>query len=87
MVKNLIACELAYINTNHPDFLSGSKVVAEVVNKRKQSPSIPVNDKKCDDQNLCIGNSNFAIEDDALSERELIETEIISNFSILVVLC
>ena len=33
MVKNLIAIEDAYINTNHPDFLGGANAMLNVFQK------------------------------------------------------
>jgi dynamin 1-like protein len=33
MVSNLIKIELAYINTSHPDFIGGSKAVAQLMRK------------------------------------------------------
>jgi dynamin 1-like protein len=40
MVKNLIQCELAYINTSHPDFIGGSQAIAEISARRKQRLAI-----------------------------------------------
>eukprot|EP00743_Colponemidia_sp_Colp-15_P002183 GILK01002369.1.p1 GENE.GILK01002369.1~~GILK01002369.1.p1 ORF type:complete len:787 (-),score=132.68 GILK01002369.1:482-2842(-) len=44
MISNLIAIELAYINTNHPDFIGGSKAISSI-QQNAQSPQpqlIPV---------------------------------------------
>ena len=30
MIANLIACEMAYINTNHPDFIGGSRAISAI---------------------------------------------------------
>lgn len=30
MISNLIKCELAYINTNHPDFIGGSRAISAI---------------------------------------------------------
>jgi len=30
MISNLIQCELAYINTNHPDFIGGSRAISAI---------------------------------------------------------
>jgi dynamin 1-like protein len=32
MISNLIQCELAYINTNHPDFIGGSRAISAIAN-------------------------------------------------------
>ena len=36
MIKNLIAIELGYINTSHPDFVSGMDMVQREENQRQQ---------------------------------------------------
>ena len=36
MVANLINIELAYINTNHPDFIGGSRALTQLAIQRKQ---------------------------------------------------
>ncbi|GLE05245.1 hypothetical protein PINS_up014245 [Pythium insidiosum] len=33
MIQNLIQIELAYVNTNHPDFIGGSRAVAQLMEK------------------------------------------------------
>jgi len=38
MISNLIKIELAYINTNHPDFLGGSNAVASLIMDNAESP-------------------------------------------------
>jgi len=30
MISNVIACEMAYINTNHPDFIGGSRAISAI---------------------------------------------------------
>ena len=30
MISNLISCEMAYINTNHPDFIGGSRAISAI---------------------------------------------------------
>jgi dynamin 1-like protein len=45
MVTNLIQIELAYINTNHPDFIGGSRAVAQLMEKL-QRESLSSNDVK-----------------------------------------
>jgi hypothetical protein len=37
-VSDLIQIELAYINTNHPDFIGGSRAVAQLMEKRQEKP-------------------------------------------------
>uniref|UniRef100_K3XBJ4 Dynamin-type G domain-containing protein n=1 Tax=Globisporangium ultimum (strain ATCC 200006 / CBS 805.95 / DAOM BR144) TaxID=431595 RepID=K3XBJ4_GLOUD len=41
MVQNLIQIELSYVNTNHPDFIGGSRAVAQLMEKlqRESGPS------------------------------------------------
>jgi len=34
MIRNLVACELAYINTSHPQFIGGNRAIAEVLGRR-----------------------------------------------------
>lgn len=34
MIRNLVDCELAYINTDHPSFIGGSKAISIVMEKR-----------------------------------------------------
>lgn len=29
-IRNLVACELAYINTSHPQFIGGNRAIAQV---------------------------------------------------------
>ncbi|TMW56688.1 hypothetical protein Poli38472_006698 [Pythium oligandrum] len=47
MIQNLIQIELAYINTNHPDFIGGSRAVAQLMEKLQreslsaQGPGVP----------------------------------------------
>ena len=36
-VENLIAIQLAYVNTNHPDFVGGTAVLSELVGKEVRS--------------------------------------------------
>ncbi|CAH0476525.1 unnamed protein product [Peronospora belbahrii] len=36
MIQNLIRIELAYINTNHPDFIGGSRAVAQLMEKMQR---------------------------------------------------
>jgi dynamin 1-like protein len=33
MISNLIQCELAYINTNHPDFIGGSRAISAIASQ------------------------------------------------------
>ncbi len=30
MIRNLVVCELAYINTSHPQFIGGNRAIAQV---------------------------------------------------------
>lgn len=34
MIRNLVACELAYINTSHPQFIGGNRAIAQVLERR-----------------------------------------------------
>ncbi|KAF1775047.1 Dynamin-type guanine nucleotide-binding (G) domain [Phytophthora cactorum] len=36
MIQNLIQIELAYVNTNHPDFIGGSRAVAQLMEKMQR---------------------------------------------------
>ena len=36
MIRDLVACELAFINTDHPDFVGGSRAVAMAMERRQQ---------------------------------------------------
>ncbi|KAF0697684.1 Aste57867_11655 [Aphanomyces stellatus] len=42
MISNLIKTELAYVNTNHPDFIGGSRAVAQLMDKLQQDGAQPV---------------------------------------------
>lgn len=42
MVENLVAIELAYINTKHPDFQSNASLVSSLLGEEEKSRSIPV---------------------------------------------
>ncbi|KAL4459064.1 hypothetical protein ABPG75_013929 [Micractinium tetrahymenae] len=33
-IRNLVACELAYINTSHPQFIGGNRAIAQVLERR-----------------------------------------------------
>lgn len=37
MIRDLVACELAFINTDHPDFVGGSVAVAMAMERRQQA--------------------------------------------------
>jgi len=41
MISNLVRVELAYINTRHPDFIGGSKAVAQLMHQQQQPPPSP----------------------------------------------
>jgi len=45
MIRNLIACELAYINTSHPQFIGGNRAIAEVLSRRGGSGNISGDDE------------------------------------------
>ncbi|CAB4045658.1 dynamin-1 [Paramuricea clavata] len=40
MVENLVKIELAYINTNHPDFTDATAVVSDIVKRESQQASL-----------------------------------------------
>ncbi|XP_045127884.1 dynamin-1-like protein isoform X5 [Portunus trituberculatus] len=42
MVENLVAIELAYINTKHPDFQSNASLVSSLLGEEEKARSIPV---------------------------------------------
>lgn len=37
MIRNLVACELSFINTSHPDFIGGNKAIAMVLERKTES--------------------------------------------------
>jgi len=41
MISNLIKIELAYINTSHPDFIGGSRAVAQLMDRVQQQSAAP----------------------------------------------
>lgn len=41
MIQNLIQIELAYVNTNHPDFIGGSRAVAQLMEKMQRETMAP----------------------------------------------
>eukprot|EP00124_Ichthyophonus_hoferi_P005663 Ihof_evm2s888 gene=Ihof_evmTU2s888 len=43
MINNLIGMELAYINTNHPDFVGGQKAVSEIMERQQTQKFNPGN--------------------------------------------
>lgn len=46
MIHNTVECELAYINTDHPQFLGGSRAISIVMERRSRMPD----DSSEDDQ-------------------------------------
>lgn len=36
MIRDLVECELAYINTDHPQFLGGSRAIGMVMDRRNR---------------------------------------------------
>ncbi|KAK7078200.1 Dynamin-1-like protein [Halocaridina rubra] len=42
MIENLVAVELAYINTKHPDFIKEASLVSNVTNEEEKTRNIPV---------------------------------------------
>lgn len=34
MIRDVVACELAYINTDHPAFVGGNRAIASVLERR-----------------------------------------------------
>ena len=38
MIRDLVECELAYINTDHPQFLGGSRAIGLVMDRRSKLP-------------------------------------------------
>lgn len=41
-VENLVAIELAYINTKHPDFQSNASLVSSLLGEEEKTRNIPV---------------------------------------------
>jgi dynamin 1-like protein len=44
MIRNLVSCELAYINTSHPQFIGGNRAIAEVLGRRGGSGNMSGDD-------------------------------------------
>nr|UXE41663.1 DRP1 protein [Macrobrachium nipponense]WAB21209.1 dynamin-1-like protein isoform [Macrobrachium nipponense] len=42
MIENLVAVELAYINTKHPDFIRDASMVSNITNEDEKARNIPV---------------------------------------------
>ncbi|XP_066969385.1 dynamin-1-like protein isoform X11 [Macrobrachium rosenbergii] len=42
MIENLVAVELAYINTKHPDFIRDASMVSNITNEEEKARNIPV---------------------------------------------
>lgn len=36
MIRDLVACEVSHINTDHPSFIGGSRAIAVVMERRQQ---------------------------------------------------
>ena len=36
MIRDLVSCEHSYINTDHPQFIGGSRAIALVMDRRQQ---------------------------------------------------
>ena len=36
MIRDLVSCEHSYINTDHPQFIGGSRAIATVMERRQQ---------------------------------------------------
>lgn len=36
MIRDLVACEVSHINTDHPQFIGGSRAIAVVMERRQQ---------------------------------------------------
>ncbi|RKP33869.1 Dynamin central region-domain-containing protein [Dimargaris cristalligena] len=63
LVSDLIAMETVYVNTAHPDFLSGHKAIA-IVNER-MNPRLPPNDPRAQQGNRASPNmSRNSLDDD-----------------------
>lgn len=41
MIRDLVACEHAYINTDHPAFIGGNRAIAQVMERRMAGDSTP----------------------------------------------
>ena len=41
MIRDLVACEHAYINTDHPAFIGGNRAIAQVMERRMAGDSVP----------------------------------------------
>ena len=38
MIRDLVECEHAYINTDHPQFIGGSRAISMVMERRARAP-------------------------------------------------
>lgn len=59
MIENLVAIELAYINTNHPDFTTGSQAVSTVMDQNIRK--VNSNSSK-DHHHLSTSNTQLSVE-------------------------
>ena len=41
MIRDLVACEVSHINTDHPSFIGGSRAIAVVLERRQQVGCLP----------------------------------------------
>ncbi|CAM9393090.1 unnamed protein product, partial [Heterosigma akashiwo] len=41
LISNLVKVELAYVNTRHPDFIGGSKAVAQLMGQQQPPNALP----------------------------------------------
>ena len=55
MVSNLVSCELAHINTSHPDFIGGSQAIATILEHKKGL--VERGKKKFEDESQAIRQS------------------------------
>ena len=63
-IQNLIQIELAYINTNHPDFIGGSRAVAQLMEKMQRDSGT-----NAASPNVSIGNGGSMVNLETLKPR------------------
>ena len=62
MVSNLIKIELAYINTSHPDFIGGSRAVAQLMRKLEKEKDAKTNNNDIPNEVGVGGDASAALD-------------------------
>lgn len=81
MIRNLVSCELAYINTSHPQFIGGNRAIAQVLERRgvagplnQDGPSLSDNQihhtaARPSDRAAAVGPASFPVSTLAAAAR------------------